>query len=102
MTKIGETPTGNSKRPSSEGSTPVERVRPPKGPRHSCGLVTYKEVLTSNKTVMFKGNCPEDKLTEDDQDHNLEELGSVFLGTPIGELKLLRFFRLEEGALTYA
>jgi hypothetical protein len=101
MTKAGETPTGTSKRPSSEGSTPVERVRPPKRPRHSCGPLTYKGVLTNIKTAIFKGNCPEDTLTEDDQDHILEELGRVFLGTPIGELQLLSSFRLGEGALIH-
>jgi hypothetical protein len=32
MPKQGETPTGASKRPRPEGSTPTERVRPQKGP----------------------------------------------------------------------
>jgi hypothetical protein len=44
---------------------------------------------------------PEDKLTEDDQDHILEELRTVFGGKPKGELPHLRSFRLEESALIY-
>jgi hypothetical protein len=42
---------------------------------------------------------PEDKLTEDDQDYILEELGRMFHGTLNGELPHLRSFRLVRGTL---
>jgi hypothetical protein len=53
------------------------------------------------KIAIFKVNYPEDKLTEDDQEHILIELGRVFCRTPKGELLHLRSFRLERGALMY-
>jgi hypothetical protein len=79
----------------------LERVGPPKRPRDSSGPGTYKEVLTNIKIAIFKENYPEDKVTEDDQEHILEELGRVFCETPKGELPHLRSFRLEGGALMY-
>jgi hypothetical protein len=97
MSKLGETLTGTSKRPRSDGSNPVERARPSKRPKDSSGPGTYeyKEVLTNIKIAISKENYPEDKLTEDDQDQILKELGSVFHGTPKGTLPHLRSFRLE-------
>jgi hypothetical protein len=101
MSKQGETPTGASKRPRSEDSTPTESVRPLKRPRDSSGPGTCREALTNIKIAILKENYPEDKLTEDDQEHILEELGRVFRGTPKGELPHLKSFRLEGGALMY-
>jgi hypothetical protein len=57
--------------------------------------------LTDTKIAIFKENYPEDKLTEEEQDHILEELGRVFHGTPKGELLHLKSFRLEAGELMY-
>jgi hypothetical protein len=79
----------------------MERVRPPKKSRDSSGPGTYKEVLTNIKIAIIKENHPEDKLTKDEQDQTLDELGRVFCGTPKGELPHLRYFRLEGGALIY-
>jgi hypothetical protein len=101
MPKEGEAPTGASKRPRSEGSTPTKRVRPLKRPRDSRGPGTYREALTSIKIAIFKENYSEDKLTEEEQDHILEELGRVFRRTLKGELPHLRSFRLEASALMY-
>jgi hypothetical protein len=95
MPKKGEPPTEASKKPRSERSTPREQVRHRKGPG------TYKEALINIKITIFKTNYLEDKLTEDDQDHILEELGMVFRRTPKGELPHLRSFRLEGDALMY-
>jgi hypothetical protein len=80
-----------------EGSIPTERVRPPrppKRPKDYSGPGTYKEALTNIKLAIFKEKYPEDKLTENDQDHILEELRRVFCGTLQGELPHLRSFRL--------
>jgi hypothetical protein len=82
MPKQGETPTGTDKRPRAEGSTPIERVIPPKVPRDSTGPGTYKEVLINLKISIFKGNYP----AEDVQDQILEELGREFCVTLKGEL----------------
>jgi hypothetical protein len=101
MPKQGETLTGASKRPRSEGSTPTETVRPPKRPRDSRGPGTYREALTNIKIAIFKENYPDDKLTKDDRERILEELGRAFRGTPKRELPHLRSFRLEGGALMY-
>jgi hypothetical protein len=75
----------------------MERVRSPKKPRDSSGPRTYK-VLANIKLAIFRENCSEDELTEDD-DQILEELGREFHGTPKGELPHLWPFRLEESAL---
>jgi hypothetical protein len=40
MPKLKETLTGTSKRPRPKGCTPVEKVRPPKRPKHSTELGT--------------------------------------------------------------
>jgi hypothetical protein len=57
--------------------------------------------LTDTKIAIFKENYPEDKLTEEEQDHILGELGGVFCGTPKGELPHLKSFKLEASALMY-
>jgi hypothetical protein len=98
----GETPTGASKRPRPEGSTPMERVNTPKRPRDSRGPGTYREALTDTKIAIFKENYPEDKLTEEELNSILEELGRVLHGTPKGELPHLMSFRLEAGAIMYS
>jgi hypothetical protein len=72
--KQGEAQTGASKRPRSEGSTPTEQVRPPTRRRDSRGPGSYTEAMTNIKIAVFKENYPEDKLTDDEQDHILEEL----------------------------
>jgi hypothetical protein len=97
MPKQEETPTGATKKPRPERSTPTERARPPKGPRDSSGSWTYNEALTNIKIAIFKENYPED---DDDQDHILEELGRAFHGTP-KELPHLRSSLLEGGTLMY-
>jgi hypothetical protein len=81
MPKQGETPTEASKEPRSDGSTPTEQVGPAKRPGDSRGPETYREALTNIKIAIFKENYPEDKLTEDEQEHTLKELGRVFRGT---------------------
>jgi hypothetical protein len=43
----------------------------------SMGPVTYKEDLVDIRIVIFKENYPEDKLTEDEQDLILQELGRL-------------------------
>jgi hypothetical protein len=101
MHKLEETLTGTSKRPRPESSTPVEKVRPPERTKDSSGPGTYKEALTNIQIGIFKGYYPEDKMTEDDQDHILEEQERVFRETLKGELPHLRSFRLEGGALLY-
>jgi hypothetical protein len=60
----------------------MEKVRPLKRPRDSWGPGTYKEALTNVKIAILKENYPEEKLTEDEQDLILEELGRVVRGTP--------------------
>jgi hypothetical protein len=65
------------------------------------GPGTYKEVLTNIKIAIVKENHPVDKLTKDNQDQTLDELGRVFHGTPKRELPHLRSFRLEGGALIF-
>jgi hypothetical protein len=99
--KQGETPTETLKRPRSEGSTPTETARAPKKPRESSGPGTYKEALTNIKLANFRETYPEDKLTEDDKNCILEELGRVLRGTPVGELPHLKSYRLEGGALIF-
>jgi hypothetical protein len=100
--KQGETLTENFKRPMSEGSNPTaETASSPKRPRDSSGPGTYKETLTNIRVAIFKETYPEGKITEDDQNYILEELGRVFRATPKGELPLLQSYRLEGGALIY-
>jgi hypothetical protein len=53
-------------------------------------------------TRIFKEMYPEDKVTDDDQDHILEELRMVFRGSPTVELPHLTPYRLEECAFIYA
>jgi hypothetical protein len=101
MHKLEQTLNGTSKRPRPDSSTPVEKVRPSERPMDSSGPGTYKEALANTQVGIFKEYYPEDKMTEDDQDHILEELGRVFRGTPKGELPHLRSFRLEGSALLY-
>jgi hypothetical protein len=100
MPKHGETQTGAAKRPRPEGRNPTETVRPPKTSRDSRESGTFMKVLTNIKIAIFKENYPEDKLTKDEQDHILAELGRVFHGTTKGELPHLTSFRLEEGTFT--
>jgi hypothetical protein len=101
LTKQLETPTETPKRPRSEGSTPSEMVRPPKRPRDWKGPGNYKEALTNIKVAIFKDTFPEDKVTVNDQDCILEELGKMLRRTPTGELPHLKSYRLEGGALIY-
>jgi hypothetical protein len=101
MPKQGEALTGASKRPRSEGSTPTEQIKLPKRPRASRGPGTYREALTDTKIAIFKENYPDDKLTEEELDHILEELGRVLRGTPKEELPQLKAFRLEASTLMY-
>jgi hypothetical protein len=61
MPKQGKTKIGNSKRPRSEGSTPMEMVRPSKKPKDYTRSQTYIKALTNIKTAIFKENYPEDK-----------------------------------------
>jgi hypothetical protein len=96
-----ETPTENPKRPRSEGSTSSETVRPPKRPRDWKETGNYKEVLTNIRVAIFKDTFPEDKVTENDQDCILEELGKMLRRTPIGELPHSKSYRLEGGTLIY-
>jgi hypothetical protein len=56
--------------------------------------------LTNIKVAIFREMCHEDKLTEDYQKCKLEELRRVLRGSPIGELKHLKSYRLEEDAPT--
>jgi hypothetical protein len=65
-------------------------ARPPKRLSDSSGPGTYKEALTNIKIAIFKETYPEDKLTEDEQDSILEEMGRVLRGTTIGELPHLK------------
>jgi hypothetical protein len=51
--------------------------------------------------AIFKENYPEDKLSEEELNSILVELGKVLRGTPKGELPHLKSFRLEAGAITY-
>jgi hypothetical protein len=101
MHKQEEPPASTYKRPRTKGSNPMERVRAQKRPTHSSGPRTHKEALANMKIAIFKENYPEDKLTEEDQGHILEELERVFCRTLKGELPHLRSFRLEGGALMY-
>jgi hypothetical protein len=57
--------------------------------------------VTNIKIAIFRETYPEDKLTEDDQNSILEELGRVLRRTPIGQLPHLKSYRLKEGALIY-
>jgi hypothetical protein len=55
---------------------------------------TYKKgsgtlALTHIKIALFKDNYPEDKLTDDDEDHIRVKLGWMFRGTLKGELPRL-------------
>jgi hypothetical protein len=77
-----------------EGSMPTETARLPKRLRDSRGPRTYKEAPTNIKIAAFKEAYPEDKLTEDNVNNILQELGRVLLGTP-------KSYRLEGGALIY-
>jgi hypothetical protein len=67
-TKQVEPPTKTPKRPTSEGSTPTEMVRPTRRPRDYKGPGNYKEPLTNIKVAIFKETYPEHKETESDQD----------------------------------
>jgi hypothetical protein len=84
LTKQSKTSTETPKRPRSEGSTPSETVRPPKRPRDWKGPGNYKEELTNIRVAIFKDTFPEDKVTENDQDCILEELGKMLRRTRIG------------------
>jgi hypothetical protein len=53
------------------------------------------------KIGIFKEMYSEEKLTEQDQESILEELGRVLHGNPVGELPHLKSNRLEGGALLY-
>jgi hypothetical protein len=55
--------------------------------------------MTNIKIAVFNENHPDDKLTENNQDQILDELGRVFCGTPKEELPYLRALRLEGDAL---
>jgi hypothetical protein len=68
----------------------LKTARPPKTSRDSRGPGTYKKVLTNIKIAIFKEAYPEDKLTEDDLNNILEELGMELRGTPLGELPHLK------------
>jgi hypothetical protein len=68
--------------------------------RDCSGPGKYKEDMTNIKIAIFNKNYPADKLTADEQDHILEEMGRLFRGTP-KELPHLRSFILEGGALQY-
>jgi hypothetical protein len=87
--------------PRSEGSSPIETARPPKRPRDFSQQGNYNEALTNIKLAIFKETYPEDKLTENDQENILEDLGRVLRGTPIGELPHLKSYRLEKDVLIY-
>lgn len=101
MPEQGGTSTETLKRPRSEGSNPTaETARFPKRPRDFSGPGTY-EALTYVKIAIFRETYPEGKITEDDQNCILEELGRVFRATPVGELPHLKSYRLEGGALIY-
>jgi hypothetical protein len=56
------------------------------------------EAMTNIKIAIFRETYPEDKLTEEDQNYILEELGRVLRRTPTGELPHLKSYRLEGGA----
>jgi hypothetical protein len=65
-------------------------IRTPKRPRDFKGPGTYAEALTNIKITIFRETYPEDKLTEDDQDSILENLGEVLRRTPKEELPHLK------------
>jgi hypothetical protein len=52
-------------------------TRAPKRPRDCSRAGSYKEALTNIKIAIFRETYPEDKLTEEDQNYILEELGRV-------------------------
>jgi hypothetical protein len=84
--KPGETSTKPSKRPRSEGSTPIELARESKRSRDLKTPRTYTEALATTKMAIFKELYPEDKLNKDDQRSILDVLGEVLRRTPVEEL----------------
>jgi hypothetical protein len=54
---------------------PLQKVILLKRPRDLRKPRTYKKALTNIKIAIFKENCPEDNLTENEQDLIIEELG---------------------------
>jgi hypothetical protein len=76
-------------------------VPPQKWPEPQKRPGTYKEALTNIKIAIFRETYPEDKLTEEDQNYILEELGTVLRRTPTGELPHLKSYRLEGDRLIY-
>jgi hypothetical protein len=64
-------------RPRSEGSTTIEKARPPKRPRGSSGPPYYKQALTSKKIAIFKETYPVEKLTEHGQEKYPGRSGKV-------------------------
>jgi hypothetical protein len=53
------------------------------------------------RVAIFKDAFPEEKVSTNDQDCILAELGEVLRRTPLGDLPHLKFSRLEGGALIY-
>jgi hypothetical protein len=53
------------------------------------------------RVAIFKDAFPEEKVTINDQDCILAELGKVLRRTPLGELPHLNSYKLEGGALIY-
>jgi hypothetical protein len=59
------------------------------------------EAVSNNKIAILKENYPENKLTEDDQNHIVKELGKMFRRTLKEELPHLMFIWLGGGTLIY-
>lgn len=70
------------KRPRSEGHTPTEQ--PPKKPGVPLEPGSYKDALLNFKAAILLDH-PEDKLSLEDQDLNLAEIGGVFYETLTGD-----------------
>jgi hypothetical protein len=58
MSKQGVTLTRTSNKPRPEGSTPTERVRPPKRPRDSSEPGKCRKAATNIKIAFLKENYP--------------------------------------------
>jgi hypothetical protein len=81
--KLGETSIKPSKRPWSEGSTPIEVARETKRPRDIKGPGTYTEILNTIKMAIYKELYPEDNLNEDDQQSIFDVLGEMVRRAPV-------------------
>ena len=65
----------------------MKMARPAKRRRDSREPWAYKEVLTNIKIATFKQAYPDDKLTEDNRNSILKELGRELCGTPYQKIR---------------